>query len=242
MLQIKAFISHSHYSSCGCYHHLAICRNHEDGGLMVLVGPITHLLKESICCAVGWPRNITRALQFAFSITPHTWRGCCWLTDWLTLRAIQRDKWHVRGVLCIPMRPSTVPQSPTHVSFSSSPVCRPILILIIICWYPSTQINVSKFNRFPISHMDRETLLSPSLSARQRSRALVLLLELAKVHLEKCRRRVLHLNEPVVVLLLTRAVVRCWCCPVEWQEENLEIMLFGIAENLHRTFFDIVKT
>lgn len=241
MLQIKAFISHSHYSSCGCYHHLAICKNHEDGGLMVLVCGallLTSWKNPFVALLVG-PEILPELYSLHFQL-PHTWRGCCWLTDWLTLRAIQRDKWHVRCVLCIPMRPSTLPQSPTYVSFSSSRVCRPILILIIICWYPSTQINVSKFNRFPISHMDRETLLSPSLSARQRN--LVPLLELAKVHLEKCRRRVLHLNEPVVVLLLTRAVVRCWCRPVEWQEENLEIMLFGFAENLHPTFFDIVKT
>lgn len=201
---------------------------------MVLWGSITHLVKESICCAAFLAQKY--GLSSVVCIFNYPSHVCA--VDWLTLRAIERDKWHAGIVLCIPIRPIPSCHKNTHTRprHPFTPI-RPILITII-CWYPSTQTTVSKFNWFSISRpVDREMRSLSSYSCLNDC-----LPGVGQSAFRKCRRGVLHLNEPVVVLPLSRpnqgiadaalySVVLC--CPVEWQDENLEIMLFGFTENLH---------
>lgn len=159
---------------------------------------------------------------------------CCWLTDSTRHWKRQMTCWD-RALHTNSAYPF-LPQEHTHVLVIPR-ILRPILITII-CWYPSTQTTASKFNWFSISRpVDREMRSLSSYSCLNDC-----LPGVGQSAFRKCRRGVLHLNEPVVVLPLSRphqgiadaalySVVLC--CPVEWQDENLEIMLFGFAENLH---------
>lgn len=88
------------------------------------------------------------------------------LTDWMTVRAIERDKWHAPFVLGIQIfsQPHLLPD--THMRWAgwwfmcglSIFICQwpsistkqkwkqkhRIQPILIICWYPSTQLNVFK--------------------------------------------------------------------------------------------------
>lgn len=112
MLQIRAFISRTHYSSSspssfvlrssGCYQRICslVVRRGEASDdcelMMPAGGSITHLVNGSICCYYSccWIKNIALALQFAFSITDRRAGGrvyrervcvCVWFVMWCWL-------------------------------------------------------------------------------------------------------------------------------------------------------------
>lgn len=102
-------------------------------GLMVFLRPsITHLLKGSICCAAFLAQKILLWLYSLHFQLPYIC-GCASLTNSLDLVVLPRYKWHVRVVLCMPMRPIPLSAIREHTSgFLPFMTTRPLLI---ICWY-----------------------------------------------------------------------------------------------------------
>lgn len=205
-------------------------RRRVNGACGVLL--LTYWKNPFVALLVG-PEILPKLYSLHFQL-PHTWRGCCWLTDWLY--ALFKETNDMLGA-CFAYQCGLAPflnRQHTYPSPAAVPNHIDYYYYLLISFHSNKRLKVQQIPNQP--HGPRNATFSIPVRPPTKSRVLVLLLELAKVHLGKCRRRVLHLNEPVVVfLLLAGAVVpRCWCCPVEWQEENLEIMLFGFAENFLR--------